>query len=65
MAYVAKVHGELRGQWTRGKLGQRQAFSVLVLGDPPTPLDEVTTHVSHERNRAAEAQRAETQGVKR
>jgi hypothetical protein len=37
MAEVAKVHGELRGEWTGGKLRERQPFGVLVLGDPPKP----------------------------
>jgi hypothetical protein len=57
--HVAKVDRKLGREWARSKLGKGQPFLVIALGNPVALLDEVPMHVSDERNRTAEADRAE------
>jgi hypothetical protein len=61
--HPTEVHRELRGKRTGRELGQCEAFLVFLCGDPAAPLDQVLLHVPGERNRTAEAQRAEAQEI--
>src|SRR5262249_4666670 len=54
---------ELRRQRTRHQLREGHAFLEVSLRDPAALLDQVSVHVAHERNGAAEAPRAQAQHV--
>jgi hypothetical protein len=39
VAGIAEVDGELGGEGAGGELGERQAFLVVLLADPPASFD--------------------------
>src|SRR5262249_30794544 len=62
-AHPAEIDRELRRERTGSELRQRQALDVVLLGDPAALLDEIALHVAGQRDRPAEAERAEPQEV--
>jgi hypothetical protein len=63
VAGIAEVDGELGGEGAGGELGERQAFFVLLLADPPALLDQVAVHVAGQGDRAAEPDGAQGEEV--
>ena len=57
--HVAEIDPELRSQRTGHQLRERQALLVVRFRDPLALLDEITVHVTHERDRASEPDRSE------
>jgi len=62
-AHPAEIHRELRCERSRRELRKRQPFEVVLLRDPAAILDQVALHVTGERDRAAESERAEAEEV--
>ena len=60
----AKVDRQLRSQWPRSDLREREPFLIVGLGNPLAFLDQVAVHESHERNRSAKAKCAQPQEIK-
>src|SRR5262249_28090235 len=58
-----QVDGELRGERSRRELCEGQPLLVVFRRDPAAPFDEVTLHVTNERDGPAEAHRAQTKEV--
>src|SRR5262249_58082142 len=61
--HPSEVDRELRCEWPRRELGEREALDVVTLGYPASLLDEITLHVAHQRDGPAESRRAETKEV--
>src|SRR5262249_56484356 len=62
-AHPSEVDRELRREWPRRELGEREPFDVVALGYPATLLDEVTLHVAHQCDGPTEARRAQAKEV--
>src|SRR5262249_16012550 len=61
----AQVDRERRGERPRRELREGEALEIVLLLDPPSPLDEVGLHVAGERDRPAKAECAEAKEVAR
>src|SRR5207247_4339375 len=61
--HPAEVDGELGCERAGGKLREREPLLVVVRRDPATLVHEVALHVTRERDRSAEPQRAELEEV--
>ena len=61
--HISEIDRELRSKRSRHELGEGQAFLVIRLRDPFPLLDEIPVHVTHERDRASEADGPELRHV--
>src|SRR5262249_10919105 len=62
-AYPSEVDRELRREWPRRELGERETFDIILLRDPAPFLDEITLHVAHQCDGPTEARRAQAEKV--
>ncbi|MEJ7715907.1 MAG: hypothetical protein WKF40_09495 [Thermoleophilaceae bacterium] len=60
---IAQPHRDLRGQWARHRLTDREALLKLGLRVPAALLDEIALHVADQCDRATEPRRAELEEV--
>jgi hypothetical protein len=60
---IAQVHGQLSSERARRKLGKCQSLFIVSFRNPASLLDEVTLHISNQRDRPAKAERPQAQEI--
>src|SRR5205085_10646725 len=62
-AQIGDIDADLDGERSRKRLADRDRLAHLAFGEPLAVIDKFALHLSHQRNRSAEAQKTEPQEV--